>query len=96
MQPAGRMTRYTERVNVSECCVMVGLAHSKFPFTHAHIPAAQFQFLKRMRCLCRDVWSSAEEIAGESLRINHLFVACWWKREPDHNGTNTIQLVLKL
>lgn len=64
-QPAVRMTQCTERANVSECCVTVGLAHSKFPFlwhaTHAHIPATQFQFLKRMRCLCRDVWSSGEE-----------------------------------
>jgi len=24
----------SERVNVSECCVMVGLAHSKFPFPY--------------------------------------------------------------
>ncbi len=67
-QPAVRMTQCTESANVSECCVTLGLAHSKFPFPYAHIPATQFQFLKRMRCLCRDVWSSGEETqqAGHS------------------------------
>lgn len=80
MQPAVRMTRVQREWMCQECCVMVGLAHSKFPFPYDTL--LMLTFLQLSSSSWKE-WGACAEMFGALLRKhsrwvtqNQAFVCC--------------------